>query len=223
MSLIQPRQQWLYLCVDDRKKKEAKVVKVEEEEERDAVDVVTRMEKDATTLAAAAAATSHSSLFSASILHPRIWLLSALEGSPLAVTWHFPMSGSSSFSSYSSSSSSSSHPGGPTAPTIMACSNWGMSSRDDNDGDDRQGLALVLERRFDDGSQSRRLCGDRKGVFDHLHPRPLFKSVRLPLVGRSWLSRRVLAHTLRPLSSSLTFIRQRPLPLPSACRRSGWW
>jgi hypothetical protein len=69
------------------------------------------------------------------------------------------------FATASSSSTAPEAPAALPAATILAC-----SSRIDGD---LSPLEKVL-----DGPRARRLCEDRKNVFDHLHPRPLFKSVR---------------------------------------------
>jgi hypothetical protein len=68
---------------------------------------------------------------------------------------------------FATASSSSTAPEAPAA-TILAC-----SSRIDGDPSP---LDKLLDGRA--GPRARRLCEDRKNVFDHLHPRPLFKSVR---------------------------------------------
>lgn len=66
------------------------------------------------------------------------------------------------------------------APTILACSSNTLNRRMDEEH-----MALI--------GFGRQLCEDRKGVFDHLHPKPLFKSVGANFVRR------------RTITSGLTF------------------
>ena len=52
------------------------------------------------------------------------------------------------------------------APDILACSSSTLTRRMD-----AEHMALI--------GAGRQLCEDRKGVFDHLYPKPLFRSVRV--------------------------------------------